>query len=156
MLMVYMDLFIIMSTTNEVIFITSKIRKKNLSSRWQCPQIKLRLGDLRSGIESLMIRIPSHSNLDSDLTIFDCCKQSLTRLYHPSILPSFHPSFHPSIHPSSKLFRTKYAQLTLRLFNSIFSTQNFERNFLPFSTPNSIKMKIFKMFWNNQNSIFFL
>ena len=30
--------------------------------------------------------------------IFDCCKQSLTRLCLPSIQPSFFPSFHPSIH----------------------------------------------------------
>ena len=32
--------------------------------------------------------------------IFDCCKQSLTRLHYPSIHPSTHPSIHPSFHPA--------------------------------------------------------
>ena len=37
------------------------------------------------------------------MLIFYCCKQSLTRLYHPSI----HPPTHPSIHPGPYFFAQK-------------------------------------------------
>ena len=37
--------------------------------------------------------------LSSTFVIFDCCKQSFTRLYHPSIFPSIHPSILPFFHP---------------------------------------------------------
>ena len=36
--------------------------------------------------------------------IFDCCKQSLTRLLLPSIHPPIHPPTHPSIHPLQSTF----------------------------------------------------
>ena len=44
-----------------------------------------------------IISVTSHFTF---LLFCDCCKQSLTRLHHPSIHPSILPSIHPSIHPS--------------------------------------------------------
>ena len=65
--------------------------------------------------------------------IFDCCKQSLTRL----CLPPTHPSIHPSIHQARYFLRLSKYQLlnSLEIFNfnpyliynhSKFSTQNFQ------------------------------
>ena len=33
------------------------------------------------------------------VSFFDCSKQSLKQLLHPSILPSTHPPVHPPVHP---------------------------------------------------------
>ena len=76
--------------------------------------------------------------------IFDCCKQSLNPLQHPSI--------HPPIHPVPECFCTKSERLPiyclylllfcascfsqifqLKIFNSQFSTKYFQRKFSTFS-----------------------
>ena len=44
--------------------------------------------------------------------IFDCCEQSLTRLFH---LPSIHPSTHPSILPGKLFKRSKKSNLNFQL-----------------------------------------
>ena len=63
------------------------------------------------------------------ILFFDCCKQSLTRLYHPPIHPSNHPSTHPSTHPSQKRsdwqftveICSYFVQITRQVRNSFFS-----------------------------------
>ena len=48
---------------------------------------------------------------------FDCCKQSLNRLYHSST----HPPIHSSIHPSSTtLFCTKMEHILTCCMNALF------------------------------------
>ena len=92
--------------------------------------------------------------------IFDCCKQSLTRLLHPPI----HPPIHPSIHPSTTVYflgenraLTYYSLFnlnSLKIFDSIFLTQNFNAINQHFHFNLYLSGK-FTFFCNNQNFIFF-
>ena len=70
---------------------------------------------------------------------FDCCKQSLTRLYPPSI--------HPSTLLSSKIFNSKYSTQLINIFHPArYLTQYIRRKFLTFSICNFITLQILLYF----------
>ena len=89
---------------------------------------------------------------------FDCCKQSLIRLYYPSLHPSIHPSIHPSrtilfMHPKWATANLLYilAPFLCKLQNRwtpFFEVRTF---FFIYTVPISFQIiSIFTLFYFNQ------